>query len=89
MPVDFGLKVVAAALPGGDFASHRLDAVDAPVQALPHHDIDLDFGHIEPAAMLRGIDELEAVPQRLGLLGGKRLVQRAGGMRVQASPSRA
>ena len=75
MPVDFGLKVVAAALPGSDLASHGLDVVDTPVQALAHHDVDLDLGHIEPTAVLRGVDELEAVPQRLGLLGGKRLVQ--------------
>ena len=77
------MKVVAASLPGSDFASHRLDAVDAPAQALSHHDVDLDLSNVQPAAVLGGVDELEAIPQRLGLLGGKRLVQRAQRVRVQ------
>jgi hypothetical protein len=34
VPIDFGLKVVAAALPCSNLAAHRLDAVDAPAQAL-------------------------------------------------------
>ena len=71
LPVDFGLKVVAATLPGSDFASHRLDVVDAPAQALAEHDIDLDFCHVQPAAVLRDAGGLEAVPKRLGLLGGQ------------------
>ena len=83
LPVDFGLKVVAATLPGGDLASHGLDAVDAPVQALADHDVDFDLGHVQPAAMLGRVDKLEAIPQRLGLLGGKRLIQRARRVRVQ------
>ena len=83
MPVDFGLKVVAAGLRGSDFAPDGLDAGDAPAQALAHHDIDLKFCHVQPAAVLRGIDELEAVPQCLGFLEGKRLVQRGQGMGVQ------
>ena len=40
LPVDFGLQVVAAGLPGSDLGAHRLDAVDAPVQALADHDVD-------------------------------------------------
>lgn len=36
LPVDFGLKVVAAAPPGSDLVSHGFDAVDAPAQALAH-----------------------------------------------------
>ena len=65
LPVDFGLKVVAASLPGSDFADDSLNAVNAvnaPVQALADHDVDLNFCHVQPAAVPGGVDELEAIP---------------------------
>ena len=62
MPVDFGPKVVAAGLPGSDFAAHGLDAVDAPVQALADHDVDLNLGRVQPAAVLGGCGQTRNGP---------------------------
>ena len=47
------------------------------------HDAELDLGDVEPTAVLGGVDELEAVPQRLGLGWRKGLVQGAGAVGVQ------
>ena len=51
-------------------------------QVLHDEHVDLDFRHIDLAAVLRGVDELEAIPQHLGLFRGKRLVQGARDVRV-------
>ncbi len=37
--------------------------------------VEFDLGEVQPAALLRGVDELEAVPQ--GLLGWEGLVERS------------
>ena len=65
-------------LPGGHLAAHGVNVGDAPIQALAHHHIDLDLNHVEPAAMLGRVDELEPIPQRLGLLGREGFVARPG-----------
>ena len=83
MLADFSKNVVATDLPGINLAAHGLDAVDAPVQALADHEVDLSLSHVQRAAVLGRVKKLEAVLQRFGLLGGKRLVQRARGVRVQ------
>jgi len=53
------------------------------VQTLADEYVDLDFGHVQPTAMLGGVDELEAISQGLGLLGHKGLVQRGGTVSVE------
>lgn len=68
LPVDLGFQKVSVVLPRGDFPAHHRHGFNAPVEALPNHDIDLHFRDIEPAVVLRGIDELEAVSQGLGML---------------------
>ena len=62
MPVDFGLKVVTASLPGSDFAPDGRDAVDAPVQALADHDIDLDFYRSHSALAFSGVNASYSEP---------------------------
>ena len=79
------MNVVATDLPGINLAAHGLDTVDAPVQTLADYDVDhsLSLSHVQRAAVLGCVNKLEAVLQRFGLLGGKRLVQRARGVRIQ------
>lgn len=70
-------------LPGRHLATHGLDVGDTPAQALAHHHVDLDLCHVEPAAVLGRVHELEAIPQRLGLLRREGLVQRGRAVRVE------
>lgn len=83
LPVDFGLKFVALGLPGVDFAGEFVLVVDAAVEALAGEDVEFDFGDVQPAAVLGGVDELEAVPQGLGLLRGEGRVERSGRVAVE------
>ena len=53
--------------------------VDAAVEALADHDVEFDLGGIQPTAVLGGMDELEAIPERLGLGGFEGLVERRDG----------
>ena len=52
-------------------------------QALADHDAEFDLGDVEPTAVLGGVDELEAVPQRLGLGRREGLVEGAGAVSAQ------
>ncbi len=59
--------------------------VDAAVEALADHDVEFDLGDIQPTDVdvLGGMDELAAIPKRLGLSGFEGLVERAGAVRVE------
>ncbi len=62
-------------LPRQNLSLDFRNAVDTPGQALADHHIQFDFSYVEPTAMLRRVDKLETIPQRLGLIGRKRLIQ--------------
>ena len=64
-------------------AAHGIDVGDASAQALAHHHVDFDLGHVQPAAVLGRVHEIEAIPQRLGPLGREGLVQRDGAVGVE------
>src|SRR5712691_12461769 len=69
LPVDLGVDLIAAGLPSADLAAQGFDLVDTAVQALGNHHVEFDLGHVEPTAVLGRVDELEPIPQCLGLLG--------------------
>ena len=62
LPIDACVLVVSEGLPRFDLASDHVDVVDSPVQTLRAEHVQLDFGHIQPASVLRGVDEIEAIP---------------------------
>ena len=82
LPVDLGLDAVSGRLPGRDLVAQGLEGVNATVEALTDQDIEFDLGDVEPTAVLGGVDELKAVPQRLGPCRGKGLVEGAGAVRA-------
>ena len=65
LPVDLGLNPVPSRLPSGDLGAQHFEGVNAVIQALADHHIELDLGDVQPTAVLGGEDELEAVPQGL------------------------
>ena len=75
LPVDLGLDLVAAGLPGTHLRAHGLNVCNAAVEALAYHHIDFNLGHVEPAAVFGRVNELKAIPQCFGLVWCKRLVQ--------------
>ena len=81
LPVDLGLDAVSGRLPSRDLVAEDLERVNAAVEALTGHDVELDLGDVEPTAVLWRVDELEAVPQGLGLgrWKGPRRGRRGGG----------
>ena len=54
LPIDACVLVVSEGLPRFDLASDHVDVVDSPVQTLRAEHVQLDFGHIQPASVLRG-----------------------------------
>ena len=83
LPVDLALDAVSGRLPGRDLVAQDPEGGDAAVEALTDHDAELDLGDVEPTAVLGRVDELEAVPQGLGLGRRKGLVESAGAVGVQ------
>jgi hypothetical protein len=62
LPVNLGVDLIATGLPGVDFAAQGVNVVDAAIQALGNHHVEFDLSHVEPAAVLGRVDELEAIP---------------------------
>jgi hypothetical protein len=56
---------IARLLPGIHFSPQQVLAGDAPVQTLATEDADLDFRHVQPAGVFRGVVELYPA-QKLG-----------------------
>lgn len=50
LPVDLGLDLVAAGLQGAHLRANGLNAGHASVEALVHHHIDFDPGHVAQTA---------------------------------------
>ncbi|HEX9276438.1 MAG TPA: hypothetical protein VGA51_08590, partial [Casimicrobiaceae bacterium] len=68
-PRDAATFGVTALLPSGDFGGELRAVWQTPVKALTIKDSDLDFSHVEPAGMFRGVvedDTSEQVLRRLG-----------------------
>lgn len=56
---------------GQHFSVQHFQIGDAAIQALTLQDAQLDFGHVEPTAVLGHMVELEAVDQAPGFLWGE------------------
>src|SRR5262245_29201711 len=74
-PLDASLLGVASALPCGDLFDERRLVWDPTIEALVDHHADFDLDHVEPAGVLGGEVELEAVEDPACFRGFKRLVQ--------------
>ena len=70
-------------MPGTGFAAELLAVWNAPRQALPGHDADLDSGEVQPAAVLRRVVDFPALRDPPGLGRFERLMERCKGMDVQ------
>src|SRR5512134_3511340 len=62
-PLRGGALGIALGLPGCDLAGERLLVGDAPVEALAAEHGELQFGHVEPAAVLGRVMEVEPLEQ--------------------------
>ena len=59
LPADGGSLLVARGLPGGDLGGERVAVADAAVEALAGEQRELELGHVQPAAVDRGVVEVE------------------------------
>src|SRR6266496_4147045 len=82
-PVDPSVGGVAGGLPGGDLAFQRRAVAQPAVQALLGEHAQLDLGHVQPAAVLGPVLDLQLVGKPFGLGGFGRLVQRRRGVGVE------
>src|SRR6266699_6867203 len=73
-PVDTTASAVAGCLPRCDLPLQGRPVGQPPVQALPSQDGKLDLGHVQPAAVLGRVMQLQLVGQPFGLRGRERLV---------------
>src|SRR5918999_10378 len=82
-PLYGGLFCIAACLPSGERATDRPPVAQPPIQALGRHHRELDFGHIEPTAVLGGVVEIQLPQNAARFHGRKSGRQRGGSVRVQ------
>src|SRR5512132_2922520 len=75
-PVHAAASRVAGRLPRGDLPREGHLVGQPPVQALPGQHTQLDLGHVQPAAVLGCVVQLQPVGQPLGLRRRERRVQR-------------
>src|SRR5512134_3621944 len=75
-PLRRGVLGIALRLPSCDLAGERLLVGDAPVQALAVEHRELQFGHIEPTAVLGRVLKLEPLDQAPCFLWRERLIER-------------
>src|SRR5687768_16924981 len=80
LPVDAAAGGVAPRFPGGDLPLQGRPIRDAAVEALAGQDAQLDLGDVEPAAVRRGVVQLQLLREPSGLGRRERLVQRARGV---------
>ena len=66
LPLDGSAQRVSVCLPSIDFASQKLLAWQAAVQALAREDADFDLGHVQPACMLGRVVKAHPTQQRAG-----------------------
>ena len=82
-PLDFGARSVAFFFQLLDFSLERLFVADAPVQALPTKDAQLDFGDVQPTARLRRVVKFQPLGNAPRFFGREYLVERRNLVRVQ------
>ena len=82
-PVDAHACLVAALLPRADLMLQLRQRADAPGETLGGERAQLVLGDVQPAAVLRGVMELEPLGQPPCLGRGKGLVERAAGVRIE------
>ena len=84
LPIDSSLFLGDAGVPRGNFGLQRLEVADAPVfQALAGHATQLAFRHVEPTAVLGGVNEVDPADILPGLVWRKCFVECPLGVRVQ------
>ena len=79
-PFDASAGGVALSYPCGDFLSEVIRVIDPAVETLAAQDTDLDFDHVEPTGVLRGVVEFQAAQNAPGIGGREGLVEGAGRM---------
>jgi len=67
LPVNKPINRVVMVLPRSDLRSKGHCVIDAPIKTLTFEDANRNFGHIQPAASLRSVVELESVQDTLSL----------------------
>jgi len=68
LPIDVGFLVIAFVLPGGRFFDQRLLVGNPAGQVLTGEDVQFDFGHVEPTAVLRCVDDLDPMDDSTSFL---------------------
>ena len=81
--MDFGFFVVPSLFPGDNLFGDEVLAVDATAQALPVHDADLDFRHVQPTAVFGGVVELHSLQQPSGFRRLESFIEGGPAMGVQ------
>ena len=71
-----------------DVLPEMIEAFDALGQTASFKNADLDLGHIEPTGMLGRVMHLQALPDTLRFLWGKRLVEAGRRMVLRLSITR-
>ena len=74
MPVDPFLLRIALLLPSFGLMTQRLDVWYPPIQALLRYRTELDFGDVQPTAMLGGIVQFQMLGQTPCFLWRERLI---------------
>ena len=69
LPVDGGVLLVAGGLPGRDLGHQGVAVTDAAAQALAGEQRELQFRHVEPTAVDRGVVKLQLAEDASGLVG--------------------
>jgi hypothetical protein len=82
-PLDACTTLVALLFPRLDFTDEAFTLADLAVQALAPQHANFEFHHIQPARMLRGIMEFQALENPVRLLSREGFVERARSMRRQ------
>ena len=74
---------VSCVAPAHDFWCEGITVADTSIKALPGKRRKLELGQVQPAALERGLGQFNCLREIAGLLRGQRLVERAGGGRMQ------
>ncbi len=82
-PHNRGLGRIADVFIGGDLTDEHGFVRDAAIQTLALQDTQLDFGHIQPTAMLGRVMKFELLQNATGVCGFKGLIERRGFVRVE------
>lgn len=82
-PLDAPMLGVTARLPSSDLGGDCGAIRQTPIKTLAIEDADFDFGHIEPAGMLRGVMEYDPSQQGLRLADTQHFLEALAKMGVE------